>query len=269
MIQPICATCGTQYPEATIPPVCCPICEDERQYVPATGQAWTTVENIEQSHHIVRTEISSTLHALTIEPKFAIGQRGFLIKTPFGNVLWDCLAMVDDTTIDWIKGNGELSAIAISHPHYYTAMGAWSDAFDNIPIYLHTDDAKWVQKPHSSIRHWSGETEILNLDLTLIRCGGHFKGGTVLHWKQDKGTLFTGDIMQVVADLQHVSFMRSYPNYIPLPATAVRRIGKSVEGFEFETIHGAFPGLTIARDGNKAVEKSVSRYLLAIDAPKK
>ncbi len=267
LIQPICATCGTQYPDAIAPPACCPICEDERQYVPATGQVWTTAEDLRQDHHIVRTEMSPGLHALTIEPAFAIGERGFLIKTPSGNVLWDCLAMVDDATVDWINDNGGLSAIAISHPHYYTAMGAWSDAFDNIPIYLHADDANWVQNPHPAIRHWSGERQVINPDLTLIRCGGHFEGGTVLHWKQDQGMLFTGDIMQVVADLHHVSFMRSYPNYIPLPAKAVRKIGKSVEDFEFETIHGAFPGRTVANDGKKAVEKSVSRYLRAIGAP--
>ncbi len=179
--------------------------------------------------------------------------------------------MIDDATTRWINDNGGLLAIAISHPHYYSALGVWSDAFASdtfkgVPVYLHADDAEWVQKPHPAIQHWSGETQVLAPGLTLIRCGGHFEGGTVLHWDKGAGTLFTGDIMQVVPDLRHVSFMRSYPNYIPLPAKAVTRIGQAVAPYVFDTIHGAFPGRTIAHDGNKTVERSVDRYLRAIGA---
>ena len=37
-----CRTCAVEYAEPL--PDVCPICADERQYVPATGQAWTTGE---------------------------------------------------------------------------------------------------------------------------------------------------------------------------------------------------------------------------------
>ena len=40
----ICTTCGTQYAESDQPPAACAICQDERQYVKATGQQWTTLE---------------------------------------------------------------------------------------------------------------------------------------------------------------------------------------------------------------------------------
>ena len=43
--HPICRTCGVQYePDADLEH--CPICEDERQYVPPDGQVWTTLEQM-------------------------------------------------------------------------------------------------------------------------------------------------------------------------------------------------------------------------------
>ena len=145
-------------------------------------------------------------------------------------------------------------------------MGDWSDAFDQAEIYLHHDDAKWVQKWHPAVHHWTGNNIKLNTDITLIKCGGHFEGGTVLHWQQGKGFLFTGDIMQIVADRKYVSFMRSYPNYIPLPATKVKEIGNSVADYDFDTVHGAFAGRTISNNGKQAVERSVTRYINALQA---
>jgi len=266
MLRPICCACGTQYPNGPAPPSICPICEDERQFVPEAGQAWTTLDALRRDHRVARTVESPGLHALTIDPGFAIGQQAFLIRTPTGNVLWECLALIDDSTIAWIRDNGGLSAIAISHPHFYTALGEWSDAFGGVPVYLHADDAEWVRHRHPAIRHWSGETHALGSELTLIRCGGHFEGGTVLHWAEGRGTLFSGDILQVVADRRHVSFMRSYPNLIPLDAGAVTRIGHAVAPYSFETIHGSFPGRTVAGDGNEVVARSVDRYLRAIGA---
>ena len=34
----ICVTCGTGFPPSDREPANCPICEDERQYVPLAGQ---------------------------------------------------------------------------------------------------------------------------------------------------------------------------------------------------------------------------------------
>ncbi|MBV9251958.1 MAG: hypothetical protein JO227_22295, partial [Acetobacteraceae bacterium] len=103
--------------------------------------------------------------------------------------------------------------------------------------------------------------------LQLIRCGGHFAGGTVLHWAQGaegRGALLSGDIVQVVPDRRWVSFMYSYPNYIPLGAAAVERIVEALEPFAFERIYGAFPKMTIKQDGKGALRRSAERYLRAI-----
>ncbi len=269
MTEYLCATCGTQYPEQMPdphqPPAHCPICEDERQYVPETGQKWVTSSDLKAHHHIRRVKHADNLHSLIVEPRAAIGQRAFLIETPDGNILWDCLAILDQATIDWIKSRGNLIAIAISHPHYYTAMGDWSNGFDQIPIYLHQNDAQWVQKPHSAIHYWTGNTLSITPDMTLIKCGGHFEGGTVLHWREAKGYLFTGDILQVVADRKHVSFMYSYPNYIPLSHSLVESIGRAVAPYDFETVQGAFEGRSIETDGKQAIKRSVNRYLKALE----
>src|SRR5262249_8435640 len=103
--------------------------------------------------------------------------------------------------------------------------------------------------------------------LTLVRCGGHFDGGTVLHWAGGaggRGALLTGDIIQVVPDRKHVSFMYSYPNYIPLPASVIERIVKAVEPFEYDPVYGAFWDTVIEADGKAAVRRSGERYLRAI-----
>jgi hypothetical protein len=100
-----------------------------------------------------------------------------------------------------------------------------------------------------------------------VRCGGHFEGGTVLHWAGGaggRGALLTGDVIQVVPDRKHVSFMYSYPNYIPLPASAIERIVQAVEPFEYDRVYGAFWDMVIETDGKAVVKRSAERYLRAI-----
>lgn len=262
----ICTTCGTQYAETDEPPASCPICLDERQYVKATGQQWTVLDQLRRSHHnSIRLE-EPNLIGIGIEPHFAIGQRAMLVRTPSSNILWDCVALLDEGVVEMIEAMGGISAIAISHPHYYTSMVEWSRAF-GAPIYLHSADRQWVMRPDNAIVFWDEETEKLSDGLTLVRCGGHFEGGTILHWPDGadgKGALLTGDILQVAADCRHVSFMWSYPNYIPLPAGTVKRIAQAVKPLEFERVHGAFWDRVIQKDGKTAVQQSVDRYLRAM-----
>ena len=156
----------------------------------------------------------------------AIGQRAILVRTPSGNVLWDCIALIDEATVDVLKGLGGIAAIAISHPHYYTTMVEWSRALGGVPIHLHAADRQWVMRADPAVQFWDGDTKQIGPGLTLVRLGGHFDGGTVLHWAdgcEGRGMLLSGDILQVVPS-GHVSFMWSYPNLIPLSAAKVRRM---------------------------------------------
>jgi hypothetical protein len=266
-MNPICTTCGTQFGDAAAPPPNCAICADERQYIGLQGQQWTTFEQLRATHALKFAREEDLLTSFEIEPDFAIGQRAFLVGTPAGNLLWDCVSLLDEAAADYVRHAGGISAIAISHPHYYTSMIEWSRAFGGAPIYLHRDDAAWVMRSDRSVEFWDGDTQPLFGGLTLIRCAGHFPGGAVLHWPagaEGRGALLSGDIIQVVPDRRWVSFMYSYPNLIPLGPSAVGRIAAAVEQFAFDRIYGAFPHMTVARDGKPAVRRSAERYLRAI-----
>jgi glyoxylase-like metal-dependent hydrolase (beta-lactamase superfamily II) len=202
-----------------------------------------------------------------MEPAFAINQRPLLLQSPAGNVLWDCVSLVTDEAVAEIKRRGGLTAIAISHPHYYTAMLEWSAAFGGVPVYLHADDRQWVMRPGPEIVHWTGETLALNSEMTLIRCGGHFPGGQVLHWSRaegGRGALMTGDIVMVVLDRRYVSFMYSFPNYIPLNAAAVHAIAAALAPYAFGSIYGGWTNQKIIGGAKAAVASSVERYVKAI-----
>ena len=262
----ICTACGTQFPDSSSPPPQCIICEEERQYVPAGGQSWTTHDALSKSHLNNFREYEPGV--MGIGAGFAIGQRALLVRTPGGNVLWDCVATLDAATVTLIKGLGGVQAIAISHPHFYTAMGAWSRAFGDAPIYLSAADKEWIMNPTPAVKLWDGDTFTLWDGVTLVRCGGHFPGGTVMHYAggaAGKGIACAGDILSVTTDRKWVSFMRSYPNFIPLSVREVEHIGAALKPFAFDVIYGHYFDRVIAKDAKAVLEKSVERYLGAIN----
>jgi hypothetical protein len=257
----VCVTCAAQFPDADAPPDRCPICTDERQWVPEEGQRWTTLEALASTH---RNEVrdDAGLRGVGTEPSLAIGQRALLV--PFGDrlVMWDCVTYFDDDAAAAVERLGGLGAIAISHPHYYSGMADWAARFD-CPVLLHAADARWITRPDPAIELWDGPTRDLGHGLTLVHCGGHFAGGAVLHWAagaDGAGALLSGDIVQVIPDRGHVGFMYSYPNLIPLPEAAVRAVGAALEPFPFEVVYGAWWGRVVRRDGKAIVRRSVERY---------
>jgi len=240
---------------------------DERQYVPPSGQQWTDPESLAHAHRTLAREQEPGIIGIGIEPGFAIGQRALLVGTPAGNILWDCISLVDDAICDRITQLGGLKAIAISHPHYYSAMISWSRALGDAPILLHEADRQWAMRRDGNVVFWSGDLHQVLPGVTLIRCGGHFAGGTVLHWADGaggKGALLTGDILQVAADKRHVGFMRSYPNYMPLSPAVVTRIVQRLQPFAFDRIYGAFWDRIVPEGGKTAVSRSAKRYIEAI-----
>jgi hypothetical protein len=181
--------------------------------------------------------------------------------------LWDCISLIDEATVTLIEGLGGLAAIAISHPHFYTAMGEWSRAFGGIPIHIHADDRDWIVKHNDAISLWSGDTLDLLPDLTLIRCGGHFPGASVLHWAgatDGHGVVCSGDTLTVTPDRKFLSFMRSYPNLIPLGPKTIHRIGAALQPFAFDRIYGHYFDRAIPTGAKAVVEESVARYIAAI-----
>lgn len=261
-----CEQCGAQFPQSTQPPSACPVCEDERQYVNWKGQTWLTREQLARHHRLVwRDDLG--IPGLGVEPGFAIEQRALLVREADGCVMWDCVPLATPEGIDHVRSLGGLKAIAVSHPHYYGAVADWSEAFGGVPIYLHGDDRAFVTRPHPAIVPWTGDSHRISDDILLVRTGGHFAGGTIMHWRagaNGKGALLTGDVAMVAMDRRSLSFMYSYPNYIPLNAAAVRRIARAVEPLAFDRIYGAWWGRNIGDGAKLAFAASVQRYLAAI-----
>jgi glyoxylase-like metal-dependent hydrolase (beta-lactamase superfamily II) len=265
----ICVQCGAQYGATAEPPPHCTICEDERQFVRYGGQEWITLDRLATDHHNRVEDEAPQLLGIGTEPEFAIGQRALLLQSPGGNLLWDCISLLDNKTIAEVNVRGGIRAIAISHPHFYSSMVEWADHFD-ARIFLHAADRQWVMRKSPRIQFWEGTTLSLWDGLTLISCGGHFEGGTVLHWpaasrgRGSKGALLTGDIITVVQDRRYVSFMRSYPNLIPLGPAAIHQILERIEPFSFDQIYGGWWNASVLSDAKAAVARSAKRYLRTI-----
>jgi glyoxylase-like metal-dependent hydrolase (beta-lactamase superfamily II) len=267
---PICQTCGVQYDDAHFDPDHCKICEDERQYVGWDGQRWTTLEGLTKAGHrgVVREE-GPELVGVGTEPPLAIGQRALLVPGDGGNVLWDCVPCLDDT-VAAVRARGGIAAIALSHPHFYGSMVEWSKAFGDVPIYIHAADREWVCRD-GNIVFWEGERREILPGRTLINCGVHFAGGTVLHWADGaggRGALCSGDIFTVVLDRRWVSFMYSYPNLIPEAPETIERALRLVEPLSFEVIYGGWWGRVVGAEGKAALRRSAARYLEHIGYPR-
>lgn len=262
--KPICVTCGTQFPKASDG---CLICEDPRQFVAWEGQQWTTLEAMSGKYENRFEPDEDGVFSIRTEPKFAIGQRAHIIQTSQGNLLWECVSLFDEATLQKVKSSGGLRAIAISHPHYYATMTTWSQAFAAVPIYLHEACRKWVMHPGDNIQFWSGERKELFGGLTLVNTPGHFRGFQVLHSSshgEGRGALFAGDQPRVCMDRRWLTFMFSYPNYTPLRPAAVRDITRRLREFRFDRLYGAVPGWVVASGADEAVERSAQRYLEAV-----
>jgi hypothetical protein len=258
----ICVTCGVQHADTAQPPAECAICEDERQYVGPDGQRWTTTEELAADYAVVWREEEPDLIGVGMQPSFAIGQRALLVRTPSGNVLWDCTSLLDAAAQTAIAALGGIDAICMSHPHFYAANAEYADAFD-ARILIPTADAAWIRRPSPRIELFDEEIAPVP-GLTLARIGGHFDGAAVLHWpagSDGRGALLTGDTVQVVADRGWASFMWSYPNLIPLDEFTIQEIARRISRYKFDRVYGGWWGRVIVRDGAEAIRRSADRYV--------
>jgi glyoxylase-like metal-dependent hydrolase (beta-lactamase superfamily II) len=263
----ICTTCGAQYPNSDDPPPGCLICRDDRQYVNPAGQAWTTLEAMRKTHFNAFRRLERGLMGIGTFPAFAIGQRALLLRRPEGNILWDCISFIDDATVTLVTALGGVAAIVVSHPHFIASAVEWSHAFRSAPVFVHGLDRQFVPRLDPVVTFWEGDTLDIGDSMTVIRCGGHFPGSSVLHWErggaEGGGALLTGDTLQVRPD-KRLSFMYSYPNMIPLDAATVRRIADTLEPRQFETIYGGWWERVIPVRAKQVMADSVAQYLRAV-----
>jgi hypothetical protein len=256
----VCETCGVEHAEAV---GVCAICADERQWVPADGQRWTTLADLAGAGHRVQVrELEPHLFGVTVEPKVGIGQQAHLVQTPAGNVLWDPTGYVDDEAVRRLGELGTVIAITASHPHMFGVQVEWSRALGGVPVLVSEPDLGWVARPDPVIRAWEGTHELAP-GLRLIRLGGHFPGSAVIHWAEGadgRGVLFGSDTIQSNPDGSSVTFMRSYPNRIPLSASVVERLARAVGDLAFDRLYDNF-GRTIDTGAAAAVRRSADRYV--------
>ncbi|TNC20666.1 MBL fold metallo-hydrolase [Amycolatopsis alkalitolerans] len=260
----ICGTCGVEHPDSEQPPAAvCEICADERQWVPETGQVWTTLDKLAaDGHELVHQELEEGVHRLNREPRFGIGQWTHLVRTPGGNLLWDPPNHLDRALAEKITELGGAAVIVASHPHMYGSQVSWSHQLGRVPVLVNSADRRWVRREDPVIREWAGTEEILP-GITLVEAGGHFPGAAVAHVASGaggKGILLTGDTIVPVRATGWVTFMRSYPNDIPLSAGLVRRIVDRVEPYAFDRLYGLLGGRVLA-DAKDAVRRSAERYI--------
>ncbi|MEJ3404765.1 hydrolase [Rathayibacter sp. YIM 133350] len=255
----ICATCAVEH--ANRDDVCA-ICDDERQWVPRDGQHWTTLGELEASGREVRIrEFEPDLFGITTDPGVGIGQTCKLVRTDAGAVLWDPIGYLDDDAVARVRALGEVVAIAASHPHMYGVQVEWSRRLAGVPVFVAEADADWVARPDAAIRTWSGEQELLP-GVRLVQTGGHFPGSSVLHWAQGasgRGVLLSSDSLFANPDRTSVSFMRSFPNHLPLSGAVAQRVADRVAPLEFDRLYGNFD-LVVDADARDIVRRSAARH---------
>ncbi|KAI9792127.1 MAG: hypothetical protein M1835_008058 [Candelina submexicana] len=276
----ICTACGTQFDRTQgLDLRDCKICDDPRQFVPTSGQSFTTLADLRKGNYEnqwVHDPEDSRIWWVRTEPQFAIGERAFLLQTAAGNVLWDLIAYLDQKTIDFINAKGGLKAIVISHPHYWTTHVEWAKTF-GCPVYMAKEDEEWICRSDNGIdrRFIQGSTEKILPGVTAIKTGGHFPGSMVLHWAQK---LFIADsLVTQPSGLYHVdrlpgttsfTFMWSIPNMIPLPPSDIQNIWRALKSWDFHETYGAFRGMDIRHeDVKKRVLESMKIQIKAEGHP--
>jgi hypothetical protein len=172
LVAHTCITCGTQFAPSEEPPERCPICLDERQYVGHDGQRWTTSEELARTHRNRIEELEPGLIGIGVEPEFAIGQRALVVE----RLVWDCVSLLSEAAAGRIAPAGGIDAIAISHPHFYTAMVEWAERLD-ARVLLHEADREWIMRPSPRIELWSGERLAVSDGLSLIGSVGTSRAG--------------------------------------------------------------------------------------------
>jgi metallo-beta-lactamase superfamily protein len=258
----ICRTCAVEQPETAEPADLCAICSDERQYVRPSGQRWTTLQELSAAGHRGSVaEVEPGLQGITIEPSVGIGQRGLLVQTTSGNLLWDPNGYLDDDLVAAIEQLGGVAAVAASHPHMFGVQVEWSHRFGGVPVYVQAADREWLQRDDPVVTVWEEKTEVLP-GVVLHRIGGHFPGSAVAHYvgADGRGVLLSGDTVACTPDERWISFMRSFPNKIPLSAAVVAKVADRVLQLDFDRLYDNFAG-RVAGDAAGWVRRSADRYI--------
>lgn len=253
-----CSVCGVEYDAANLP-VLCPICADERQYLASDGrQHWTHPTEFDGEIDLV--ELEPDLWGLTVRGAVGIGQQAKVAVTPSGVVMVDVPAAITSAAVAAVAALGPARAIIPTHPHMFGVQSLWARALE-VPVYVSKVDSRWLGRRPESLHLW--EEEIRPVDtVTASQPGGHFPGSAVIHWPgaDGRGVLLCGDTIGVNADRTSASFMRSFPNRLPLSGPVAIRIAAHVaQRYDFERAYDNFYG-KIPRSARARITASAERH---------
>lgn len=257
----ICATCGVEHAQP-LPDVCA-ICDDDRQYLPADGvQRWTTLSDLRDGRSMEMWEAEPGLYGITTTPSVGIGHRPLLLHTSEGNLLWDPPGYIDEPVVAKVRELGGIRWIAASHPHMFGVQLEWSAAFNDAPVLVNRHDQEWLARTDDAIEYWDDDLT-LTPNLKLIRVGGHFPGNGVAHWQGEdgKGVLLSGDAIVPVPDHGWATFLRSYPNQLPLSPRAIQRIADRTAALNFDRLYANFTERVCPTGASEMVARSADRYI--------
>lgn len=256
----ICETCAVETGDREAPPELCAICDDERQWVPEGGSRWTTLEQLRVAGtRAVITQVEPELWGIRADPAVGIGQQTMVVCTPEGTVLFDPIGYLDDAAVEFVRALGPTLAVAASHPHMYGVQTEWAAALD-VPVLLAERDREWVRRADRA-EFYDAHREVAP-GLSLHRVGGHFRGQAVLEWATGNdglGVLFASDAIFTNPDRRTVSFMRSYPNRLPLSGNVVQRLAAQVEQLHFDRLYNNF-GAVVPQDAKAIIRYSADRH---------
>ncbi|MEW1981964.1 hydrolase [Citricoccus sp. NPDC079358] len=284
----LCATCGVEQAGSTADalPAVCAICADDRQWVPADGQRWITVGELRTSGASTEvTELEPNLWAVRVSGGVGIGQHAKILVTGAGNLMVDVPAYIDRAAVDAVLGLGGLAGIIASHPHMYGTQSAWAEACGGadgpVPVYISAPDAGWLARRPANTIVWSDSlmplaglaeqigpaepTRPAGLPgspvVTASQPGGHFPGSVVVHFtgQDGVGVLLAGDTVGVARDRAWATFMRSFPNYLPLSGAVAQRIAGHLDRYDYERLYDNFSGV-IASEAAAVVHRSARRH---------
>ena len=258
----ICETCAVETADLDEPPAECLVCEDDRQWVPAEGQQWTTLEQLRgRGTRITSFEVEADLWGLRAEPGVGIAQQTMVVRVAEGTLLFDCVGYIDDDAVDFVRSLGPTLAVAASHPHMYGVQTEWAQALGDVPVLVAERDREWVRRPSPLVELYD-ERRVVAPGLTIHRVGGHFRGQAVVEWQagaDGRGVLLAGDAVFPNPDRRTVSFLRSYPNRIPLSGNVVQRVAGQLETLHYDRLYNNF-GAVVPVDAKACVRFSADRH---------
>lgn len=253
-----CSVCGVEYDAADLPELC-PICDDERQYLASDGrQHWTDPAKFDGGIDVV--ELETDLWGLTVRGGVGIGQQAKVAVTPEGTVMVDVPAAINTAAVSAVSALGPMRAIIPSHPHMFGVQSLWASAL-GAPVYVSKVDTRWLGRRPEALRLWEGEIRPVS-SITASQPGGHFPGSAVIHWPgaDGRGVLLCGDTIGVNTDRTSASFMRSFPNRLPLSGAVATRIAAHVaERYDFERAYDNFYG-RISHSARARITASADRH---------